>query len=137
MAENAIVTLEQYKKLALRGKAYSAELISELAGMMATGLEEAQHILVTVALPAANWNNRAQTVKHESLLADSGYVYFVCGDADCFMDCCDTGIKADNVTKNGEIIFHCEVTPDVDLTVNVIRVPVKTDDGKENEDSHE
>ena len=123
MAEKA-TTLGQFKLLALRGKADSAAGIAQLAELMAAGLEDAQHVIATVTLPCANWNGRAQTVQHESLLADSNYCYFVCGDASCFMDCCDTGIKADNITVDGEATFRCEVTPDVDLTVNILRLEV-------------
>ena len=136
MAEK-ITTLDQLKRLAIRGKADSAAQISQLATLVVAALEDAQHTGITVTLPAANWSGRAQTVKDESFLADRHYWYFVCGDADCFMDCCETGIKAGNVTKNGEMTFRCEVTPDVDLTVNVLRLEVETDIGKENEDSNE
>lgn len=136
MAEK-ITTFSQLKQLAIRGRVYSATQISELAALVIAGLEDAQHAGATVTLPAANWNGRAQTVKDESFLADASYWYFVCGDADCYTNCCDTGIKADNITKNGEMTFRCEITPDVDLTVNVLRVPVETDNGKENEESNE
>ena len=122
MAEK-LTTIAQLKKQALMSKADSAARVAELAELMAAGLEDSQ-IGFTVTLPAANWNGRAQTVKHKSLLADSSYWYLVCGDAECFMDCCDTGVKADNVTVNGEITFRCEVTPDVDLTVNILRLEV-------------
>lgn len=122
MAEK-LTTIAQLKKQALMSKADSAARVAELAELMADGLEDSQ-IGFTVTLPAANWNGRVQTVKHKSLLADSSYWYLVCGDAECFMDCCDTGVKADNVTVNGEITFRCEVTPDVDLTVNILRLEV-------------
>ena len=69
MAEK-LTTIDQLKKLALRTKADSAARISELAEMIAAGLEDAQ-IGFTVTLPAANWSGRAQTVQHESFLADS------------------------------------------------------------------
>ena len=122
MAEK-LTTIAQLKKQALMSKADSAARIAELAELMAASLEDPQ-IGFTVTLPAANWNGRAQTVKNKSLLADSSYWYLVCGDAECFMDCCDTGVKADNVTVNGKITFRCEVTPDVDLTVNILRLEV-------------
>lgn len=122
MAEK-LTTIAQLKKQALMSKADSAARVAELAELMAAGLEDSQ-IGFTVTLPAANWSGRAQTVQHESFLADSSYWYLVCGDAECFMDCCDTGVKADNVTVNGEITFRCEVTPDVDLTVNILRLEV-------------
>ena len=122
MAEK-LTTIAQLKKQALMSKADSAARIAELAELMAASLEDSQ-IGFTVTLPAANWNGRTQTVKHESLLADSSYWYLVCGDAECFMDCCDTGVKADNITVNGEATFRCEVTPDVDLTINILRLEV-------------
>ena len=122
MAEK-LTTIAQLKKQALMSKADSAARVAELAELMAASLEDSQ-IGFTVTLPAANWNGRAQTVKNKSLLADSSYWYLVCGDAECFMECCDTGVKADNVTVNGEITFRCEVTPDVDLTVNILRLEV-------------
>ena len=123
MAEKKISTVEQLKLLALRAKADSAARIAALAALVADGYGH----LITVTLPAANWSGRAQTVQHESFLADSNYWYLVCGDADCYMDCSDTGIKADNVVKDGEIMFRCEVTPDIDLTVNILRLEVETE----------
>lgn len=126
MAEK-ITTLDQLKLLALRGKADSEAQIAKLAKLVVAGLEDALHVGVTVTLPAANWSGRAQTVQHESLLANENYWYFICGDADCFMDCCDTGIKADNITVDGQVTFHCEITPETDLTVNILRLEVETE----------
>ena len=125
MAEK-ITTLDQLKLLALRGKADSEAQIAKLAKLVVAGLEDALHAGITVTLPAANWSGRAQTVQHESLLANENYWYFICGDADCFMDCCDTGIKADNITVDGQVTFHCEITPETDLTVNILRLEVET-----------
>ena len=70
-----------------------------------------------VTLPTANWSNRTQTVKHEYFLANNNHWYVVCGD---------TGVKADNVTTNGEITFHCEMLPEKDLTVNILRLEAET-----------
>lgn len=123
MAEKKISTVEQLKLLALRAKADSAARIAALAALVADGYGH----LITVTLPAGKWSGRAQKIEHGSLLANSGYCYFVCGDADCYMDCSDTGIKADNVVKDGEIMFRCEVTPDIDLTVNILRLEVETE----------
>lgn len=126
MAEK-ITTLDQLKLLALRGKTDSEAQIAKLAKLVVAGLEDALHVGITVTLPAANWSGRAQTVQHESLLANENYWYFICGDADCFMDCCDTGIKADNITVDGQVTFHCEITPETDLTVNILRLEVETE----------
>lgn len=124
MAEKKISTVEQLKLLALRAKADSAARIAALAALVVNGYGH----LITVTLPAANWSGRVQKIEHESLLANSGYCYFVCGDADCFTDCCDTGIRADDVTVDGEITIRCEIMPDIDLTVNILRLEVETDE---------
>lgn len=122
MAEKKLSTAEQLKMLALRVKADSAARIAAIAALVADGYGH----LVPVTLPADKWSGRAQKIEHEALVANSGYCYFVCADADCFMECSDMGIKADNVTKDGEITFRCEVTPDADLTVNILRLEVET-----------
>lgn len=124
MAENKMTTVEQLKMLALRAKNDSAARIAALAALVADGYG----YLIPVTLPAANWSGRAQKIQHEAFVANSGYCYFVCGDADCYTDCCDTGIKADNVTVDGEITIRCEVLPDIDLTVNILRLEVQTDE---------
>lgn len=123
MAEKKISTVEQLKLLALRAKADSAARIAALAALVADGYGH----LITVTLPAANWSGRAQKIEHESFLANSGYCYFICGDADCYTDCCDVGIKADNITVDGEITVRCKVMPDIDLTVNILRLEVETE----------
>lgn len=115
MAEK-LTTFVQLKKLAVLERNTIGDKISELAGLMAEGLEDARHISITVTLPAANWNNQIQTVKHESLLADSSYWYLVYNEA---------GVKADDVSINGEITFHCESIPENDLTVNILRLEVE------------
>lgn len=122
--KNKMPTLEQLKMTALKAKEDAAARIATLAALVAAGYGR----LITVTLPAANWSGRAQKIEREELVANSGYCYFVCGDAENFMDCSDTGIKADNVTVDGEITFHCEVTPDKDLTVHILRLEVETDE---------
>lgn len=122
--KNKMTSLEQLKMAALKAKEDSAARIAALAALVAAGYGH----LITVTLPAANWSGRTQKIEHEKLLADSGYCYFVCGDAECFMDCGDTGVKADNITVDGEITFRCEVTPDKDLTVHILRLEVETDE---------
>jgi hypothetical protein len=126
MAENKHATLDQLKMLAQRGKANSAALISELALLVADGFEASKHVGMTVTLPADKWDGRSQTIQDSFLVADSKYWYFQCGDADSFTDCCECGIKADNVTVDGEMTFRCEVTPETDLIVNILRLEVET-----------
>ena len=116
MAEK-ITTLTQLHLLALRGKADSEAQIAELTKLVIAGLEDAQHVGVTVALLASNWSNKAQTVQHESLLADGSYWYFAYGSI---------GVSASDITIDGQLTFQCEDVPDVDLTVNIVRLEIET-----------
>lgn len=125
MAEKT-TTLAQMQRLANKIKMDSTARIAEISALVAAGLEDVQHDGITITLPAANWNNRTQTVTSSFFLADQNDWYFVCGDADCFMECSDTGIRADNITVNGQATFRCEITPEMDLTVNILRLEVET-----------
>lgn len=125
MAEK-IISLDQLKMLALRGTADSAARIGKLAELVIAGLENAQHTGITVTLPTAGWSGRVQTIQNKFFVADEHDWYLVCGDADCFMNCSDSGVRADNVTENGKMRFRCEITPEVDLTVNILRLEVES-----------
>ena len=125
MAEKKLTTMEQLRALAEKGKLDTLTRIDALLEVITPLLESAQHTGITVTLPAGNWSGRAQTVQDESLLADSKYWYIVCADADCFMAASETGVKADNITVDGQITFHCEVTPVEDLTLYILRLEVE------------
>ena len=124
MAEKKLTTMEQLRALAEKGKLDTLTRIDALLEVITPLLESAQHTGITVTLPAENWSGRAQTVQDESLLADSKYWYIVCADADCFMAASETGVKAD-ITVDGQITFHCEVTPVEDLTLYILRLEVE------------
>lgn len=129
MAEKKLTTMEQLRALAEKGKLDTLTRIDALLEVITPLLESAQHTGITVTLPAENWSGRAQTVQDESLLADSKCWYIVCADADCFMAASETGVKADNITVDGQITFRCEVTPTENLTISIVRMEV--------EESHE
>lgn len=119
-------TLDQLKKLALRGKADVVARVNQLIQLMIEALESMEHHGFTVTLPASNWSDRVQTVQHDSLLADSIYWYLLLGtDADSYAVCSESGISADNITTNGEMTFHCLSTPESDLTVYILRLEVE------------
>ena len=125
MAEKKVTTLGQLQALAEKGKLDILNRIDKLLEIITPLLESAQHTGITVTLPAENWSGRAQTVQDESLLADGNYWYIVCADADCFMAASETGVKADNITVDGQVTFHCEVTPVEDLTIYILRLEVE------------
>lgn len=125
MAEQKATSFAQLKMLAIRAKNNSASQISALAELVAAGLEEVQHVGISVALPKADWSNGVQTVEHSSLLADGGYFYYVGPDADYRKIYDSFGVTADNVTTNGQITFRCESVPTSDLTVHILRLEVE------------
>lgn len=104
-------TLEQLKLSVLRGKAEILSMLIDALGGVQVGM--------TITLPATGWSGGALTVQHESFLADSSYWYFVCGKID---------VDADDVTVDGQMTFQCRNTPGTDLTVNIFRLEVETDD---------
>lgn len=125
MAENKLTSLGQLRKLAERALQDSQSRISEVLELVIPLLESAQYTGIAVTLPAENWSGRAQTVQDEFFLADRNYWYIVCADADCFMSASETGVKADNITVDGQIKFRCEVTPTEDLTLYILRLEVE------------
>lgn len=125
MAEKKITTLEQLRALAEKGKLDTLNRVNEILESVVPLLESAQHTGITVTLPAENWSGRAQTVQDESLLANGNYWYIVCADADCFMAASENGVKADNITIDGQITFRCEITPVENLTIYILRLEVE------------
>lgn len=113
MAEK-LTTIDQLKMLALRTKTDSAARISELAEMIAAGLEDSQ-IGFTVTLLATNWSGGTQKIQHEFLLAGSRYWYLIYSEAN---------VKADDITVDGQITFRCEAAPETDLSIYIIRLEI-------------
>lgn len=113
-------TLAQMRMSALRSK-------SEMLALLVSALEGVQ-VGMTITLPAESWAGRAQTIQNGSFLADSNYCYFVCPDADNYTEGSEAGIRADNVTVDGSMTFHCEVEPETDIVINIIRLEVENDE---------
>ncbi len=111
-------TLRHLQMAELRAK-------SEVLALLVEAFEGVQ-VGMTITLPAANWVSGAQTVQNASLLADDSYWYFVCPDADSLLASVGTGLRADNITTDGEITFHCDQTPQGNLTINILRLEVET-----------
>ena len=80
-------------------------------------------VAFTVVLAAAGWSGNAQTVTDERFLSQ-GCAYTVAPASGSFSAYADAMIYADDVTADGQIVFHCGEVPDADLTVNVMRTEV-------------
>ena len=78
-------------------------------------------VAFTVTLTAAGWSNNAQTVSNTNFLS-AGYAYTVAPASGSFADYADAMVYADDVTTNGQMVFHCDSAPTADLTVNIVRM---------------
>ena len=78
-------------------------------------------VAFTVTLTVAGWSDNVQTISNEKFVS-AGYAYTVAPASVSFADYADAIIYADDVTTNGQMVFHCDSTPTADLTVNVVRM---------------
>ena len=78
-------------------------------------------VAFTVALTAAGWADNAQTI-NDAKFVSAGYAYTVAPASGSFADYSDAMVYADDVTTDGQMVFHCGSTPTADLTVNVVRM---------------
>lgn len=82
----------------------------------------------TLVLTKDGWDEtqKTQTLSDPLLVAKSGYRYLVgsaTSDATAYSN---AGVRADDITTTGQITFHCEVPPEADLTVEIVRLEVKS-----------
>ena len=78
-------------------------------------------VAFTVSLTAAGWADNAQTIS-DSKFVSAGFAYTVAPVSSSFADYADAMIYADDVTTNGQMVFHCDSAPTADLTVNIVRM---------------
>ena len=78
-------------------------------------------VAFTVTLTAAGWADNAQTISNANFLS-AGYAYTVSPASGSFADYADAMVYADDVTTNGQMVFHCDSAPTADLTVNIVRM---------------
>ena len=75
----------------------------------------------TVTLTASGWADNAQTISNEKFVS-AGYAYTVAPASGSFASYAEAIIYADDVTTNGQMVFHCDSVPTADLTVNIVRM---------------
>ena len=78
-------------------------------------------VAFTVSLTVAGWVDNAQTISNANFLS-AGYAYTVAPASGSFADYADAMIYADDVTTDGQMVFHCDSAPTEDLTVNIVRM---------------
>ena len=78
-------------------------------------------VAFTVTLTAAGWADNVQTVS-DARFVSTGYAYTVAPASGSFANYADAMVYADDVTTNGQMVFHCDSAPTADLTVNIVRM---------------
>lgn len=91
------------------------------------GLDEAfakkadKSVDFTVTLTAAGWSDNVQTISNDKFVS-AGYAYTVAPASGSFAGYAESMIYADDVTTNGQMVFHCDSVPTENLTVNIVRM---------------
>ena len=79
---------------------------------------------ITLSSASSSWTagveDYTQTVSNVNFIA-TGFSYVVSPDSSSFNGYANSVIYAENVTTNGQMIFHCSEIPENNLTVNIIR----------------
>ena len=78
-------------------------------------------VAFTVTLTAAGWADNVQTIS-DARFVSTGYAYTVAPASVSFADYADAMVYADDVTTDGQMVFHCDSAPTADLTVNIVRM---------------
>ena len=101
---------------------YPATKIANVDGL-GTALQNKadKSVAFTVTLTAAGWADNAQTI-NDAKFVSAGYAYTVAPASGSFADYADAMIYADDVTTDGQMMFHCDSAPTADLTVNILRM---------------
>ena len=78
-------------------------------------------VAFTVTLTAVGWTDNTQTISNEKFVS-AGYAYTVAPASGSFANYAEAMVYADDVTTNGQMVFHCDSVPTADLTVNIVRM---------------
>ena len=101
---------------------YPATKIENVDGLNTALQNKAdKSVAFTVSLTAAGWADNAQTISNANFLS-AGYAYTVAPASGSFADYADAMVYADDVTADGQMVFHCDSAPAADLTVNIVRM---------------
>ena len=101
---------------------YPATKIKNVNGLDTALQKKAdKSVAFTVTLTAAGWADNVQTIS-DARFVSTGYAYTVAPASSSFTDYAEAMIYADDVTTDGQMMFHCDSAPTADLTVNVLRM---------------
>ena len=101
---------------------YPATKIKNVNGLDTALQKKAdKSVAFTVTLTAAGWADNVQTIS-DARFVSTGYAYTVAPASVSFADYAEAMIYADDVTADGQMVFHCDSTPTADLTVNIVRM---------------
>ena len=78
----------------------------------------------SVTLLSSGWSSKSQTISNAAILTGD-FNYIVAPITTQVEVYARHGIKASNVTTTGQITFTCATVPEVNIEVNIIRLPVE------------
>ena len=101
---------------------YPATKIKNVNGLDTALQNKAEKsVAFTVTLTAAGWADNVQTIS-DARFVSTGYAYTVAPASISFANYAEAMVYADDVTADGQMVFHCYSTPTADLTVNIVRM---------------
>lgn len=69
---------------------------------------------------ASDWNNNLQTITNTNIKSSDSFMYMISPKSDCEIAYGDAFVRANDIDTDSEIVFTCQKTPTVDLTVRVV-----------------
>lgn len=79
---------------------------------------------INITLSSSGWIENSQTVSSDYFLSD-GYCYFVIPSKDSETDYVTNGVEPEDVTSNGSMTFICDIVPESELSVTIVRLEVQ------------
>lgn len=109
--------------LAQTGKAAEAAAVGAVIQRLSKSLEDAKNAIptfvrTTVQLPAIGWSENAQTVDVSGVTSSARVLVSPDPGSAGYTVYLENGVRCTG-QSNGKLIFQCDVTADIDLSVNV------------------
>ena len=96
-------------------------------GRNGEGAGDTSGIAFDIKLLADGWADGAQTVSDARFLSAERYNYIVGPASESYLDYVECVVRAEDVTTDGGMTFHCDADPDGELTVHILRLEVPGD----------
>jgi hypothetical protein len=96
--------------------------ISVYNGRNGTGSGDVLGTSFDLAIPVSTWSNGENVVSDERLIAQESFKYFLSANTESLKEFTRCNVFANNIFETGTIKFTSDITPETDLTVNIVRI---------------